>query len=194
VSEQDPSVFFVRILYRASHTRPNSPNPLSRLLLHARPMLCGAAAECTIMPPTHPPTHISSPRPPSSSSSPPCYLHSDPRASFDAAVTCFDSTAHVWAHAGHAFGAVELNALLHAFCACFDSTAHVWARAGHPFGAAEFNSLLRALCACYDSTAHVWARAGHAFVATELNALLHTLCACGRRDKAQPLFHYYCDT
>jgi pentatricopeptide repeat protein len=42
---------------------------------------------------------------------------SAPGASFDAAVTCFDSTARVWARAGRAFGAAELNALLRAFCA-----------------------------------------------------------------------------
>lgn len=42
---------------------------------------------------------------------------SAPGASFDAAVTCFDSAARVWARAGRAFGAAELNALLRAFCA-----------------------------------------------------------------------------
>ncbi|XP_062230168.1 pentatricopeptide repeat-containing protein At3g61360 [Phragmites australis] len=42
---------------------------------------------------------------------------SGPGASFDAAVTCFDSAARVWARAGRAFGAPELNALLRAFCA-----------------------------------------------------------------------------
>ncbi|KAF0918768.1 hypothetical protein E2562_026076 [Oryza meyeriana var. granulata] len=42
---------------------------------------------------------------------------SAPGASFDAAVTCFDSAARVWARAGHAFGTAELNALLRAFSA-----------------------------------------------------------------------------
>jgi pentatricopeptide repeat protein len=42
---------------------------------------------------------------------------SGPGASFDAAATCFDSTARVWARAGRSFGAAELNALLRAFCA-----------------------------------------------------------------------------
>ncbi|GJN39250.1 hypothetical protein PR202_gb28355 [Eleusine coracana subsp. coracana] len=42
---------------------------------------------------------------------------SGPGASFDAAVTCFDSAAGVWARAGRAFGGAELNALLRAFCA-----------------------------------------------------------------------------
>lgn len=42
---------------------------------------------------------------------------SGPGASFDAAVTCFDSAARVWERAGRAFGAAELNALLRAFCA-----------------------------------------------------------------------------
>ncbi|KAL5224426.1 hypothetical protein ABZP36_011065 [Zizania latifolia] len=42
---------------------------------------------------------------------------SAPGASFDAAVTCFDSAARVWACAGRAFGAAELNALLRTFCA-----------------------------------------------------------------------------
>ncbi|KAL6873688.1 hypothetical protein ACP4OV_013770 [Aristida adscensionis] len=40
-----------------------------------------------------------------------------PGASFDAAVSCFDAAARVWARAGRAFGAAELNALLRAFCA-----------------------------------------------------------------------------
>jgi pentatricopeptide repeat protein len=42
---------------------------------------------------------------------------SAPGASFDAAVTCFESAARVWARAGRAFGAAELNVLLRAFCA-----------------------------------------------------------------------------
>lgn len=42
---------------------------------------------------------------------------SAPGASFDAAVTCFDSAARVWARAGREFGVAELNALLRAFCA-----------------------------------------------------------------------------
>ncbi|CAN6200655.1 unnamed protein product [Urochloa humidicola] len=107
-------------LYRRLLALPHFPAPetslpvLLRLLARSRRHAHLSFPLLESLPPTHP--HLLS-TPALAVLLSTALSASAPGASFDAAVTCFDSAARVWARAGRAFGAAELNALLRAFCA-----------------------------------------------------------------------------
>ncbi|KAF8658835.1 hypothetical protein HU200_059328 [Digitaria exilis] len=106
-------------LYRRLLALPHFPVPetslpvLLRLLARSRRHAHLSFPLLESLPPTHP--HLLS-TPALAVLLSTALSASAPGASFDAAVTCFDSAARVWARAGRAFGAAELNALLRAFC------------------------------------------------------------------------------
>ncbi|CAL4966661.1 unnamed protein product [Urochloa decumbens] len=107
-------------LYRRLLALPHFPVPetslpvLLRLLARSRRYAHLSFPLLESLPPTHP--HLLS-TPALAVLLSTALSASAPGASFDAAVTCFDSAARVWVRAGRTFGADELNALLRAFCA-----------------------------------------------------------------------------